>query len=106
MAEYIEREKLYKRISDIRIYASVARQSGKDLAGELLKFYREGVLKAIADAPAADVVEVVRCKDCKHARKLVSGDYSCLIDQRIAHDEMDYCSYGERGEENEKTECR
>lgn len=58
MAEYIEREKLYKRISDIRIYASVARQSGKDLAGELLKFYREGVLKAIADAPAADVVEV------------------------------------------------
>ena len=99
MAEYIEREKLYKRISDIRIYASVARQSGKDLAGELLKFYREGVLKAIADAPAADVVEVVRCKDCKHLRNWHPMLY-CAV-WRIVHGmgENGFCGYAERKEE-------
>ena len=46
--------------------------------------------------PAADVVEVTRCKNCKFARKMVSGDYSCLVDHRIAHNEDDYCSCGER----------
>ena len=102
MDEYIEREKLYKRISDIRIYVSVARQSGKDLAGELLKFYREGVLKAIADAPAADVVEVVRCKDCKYFTQDKIADE--IMDRCVYFGGMvsiapdDFCSYGERRE--------
>ena len=99
MDEYIEREKLYKRISDIRIYASVARQSGKDLSGELLKFYREAVLKAIADAPAADVVEVVRCKDCRHsALTSIDGVFYCFKANNTVKRE-DFCSCSERREQ-------
>ena len=47
--------------------------------------------------PAADVIEVVRCKDCKHYKTMF-----CKMD--IWHkditlyraDENDYCSYGVR----------
>ncbi len=42
-----------------------------------------------------DFVIVTRCKDCKFARQMVSGDYSCLVDHRIAHNEYDFCSYAE-----------
>lgn len=51
----------------------------------------------INDMPAADVVEVVRCKDCKH----------CDPDNRhcdhymgtvlpVSREDNDFCSYGER----------
>lgn len=59
---------------------------------------------AIEDAPAADVVEVVRCKDCKHATF-----YSCKNDvcyqaiiceyQIGIGDENFFCSCGERKDE-------
>lgn len=52
--------------------------------------------KVIKAAPVADVVEVVRCKDCKLARKMVCGDYFCPIDHRLSHNENDFCSYGAR----------
>ena len=51
--------------------------------------------------PAADVVEVVRCKDCKHW----DGLYSCdchKADENgtpIFMRESDFCSYGERRSE-------
>lgn len=51
----------------------------------------------IEDAPAADVVPVVRCKDCKHfvnATINANGFLICDIsDMEIAPD--DFCSYGE-----------
>ncbi len=49
--------------------------------------------------PTADVVPVVRCKNCKWARKRDSGKYNCCVDGRLSHDENDYCSYGEREED-------
>lgn len=51
----------------------------------------------INDAPTADVVEVVRCKDCKFGRKMVDGNYSCtcVVDHRLSRVENDFCSYGE-----------
>lgn len=42
----------------------------------------------------ADVVEVVRCKDCKHKNP---RGYKCLRDN-LWHDSDDFCSYGERKE--------
>ena len=49
---------------------------------------------------SADVVEVVRCKDCRHGSKCTDGYYTCRVDHRLAHDEDDFCSYGkERGKE-------
>lgn len=62
--------------------------------------------------PAADVVEVVRCKDCRSCMeftpqyKKASGYYgTCrrlltrMLDERDAYvKEADYCSYGKRKE--------
>lgn len=59
------------------------------------------VMKYVIDRlPTEDVVEVVRCKDCKHARKAVDGYYHCRVDGCIAHNETDYCSCGERRSED------
>lgn len=45
----------------------------------------------INSVPAADVVEVVRCKDCKHRKK----NTFCLHNMRY-EDDNGLCSYGER----------
>lgn len=69
---------------------------GGDLTG-----YDEGYLdcaeearKAVNDAPAADVVEVVRCKDCKY---FVSEVCRHDLAMNLSRGD-DFCSYGERKE--------
>ena len=64
----------------------------KDELIKALQYDRNQYDKGYSDAMAT----IVRCKDCKFARKMVLGDYSCVVDHRLAHDENDYCSYGER----------
>jgi hypothetical protein len=51
-SEYIKRKALLKK--------------AKELAGG--SFSTPLIISAIENAPKADVVEVVRCKDCKHYR--------------------------------------
>lgn len=51
-------------------------------------------IKMIEDLPSADVVEVVRCKDCKHIETTEYGGYCCLKKIGVAYN--DFCSYGER----------
>ena len=48
-----------------------------------------------------DMVKVVRCKDCKKAKKTLSGYYTCPYTLGFYHYADDYCSYGERREEKE-----
>lgn len=43
----------------------------------------------------AEVRRVVQCKDCKHLYK----DGECPLRTWFTHDEDDYCSYGERKEQ-------
>ena len=54
------------------------------------------------DAPTVDAVEVVRCKDCKHAWIHPCGYVYCHRDGRNAYEitfNLDsFCSYGERKE--------
>ena len=61
--------------------------------------YKASVKRVLMQAPAADVVEVVRCKDCKH---YVAGDEvfasHCRLYGAQAYDD-DFCSHGERREE-------
>ena len=74
---------------------------------------KDDALHIIDSFPAADVVEVVRCKDCKfflqynekYAQEVEHADGDCLV--KILHGEEmqyfackydDYCSYGERKE--------
>ena len=60
-------------------------------------------IEAVIEAPTADLVEVVRCKDCKfwgipHANDIEKSHYCCrdnmwCMPLRFADD---FCSYGER----------
>ena len=63
-----------------------------------------GARKLMVEAPAADVVEVVRCKDCRHCKFNSSAEfYKCdrrgYFTEEVAED--GFCSYGERKNENE-----
>jgi hypothetical protein len=59
------------------------------------------VLRSVDEIPAADVVEVVRCKDCKHKRHLQGAtdeENVCGLGWGLSGliSEEDFCSYGER----------
>lgn len=52
----------------------------------------ESLAYQLAKAPTADIVEVVRCKDCKF-----NGNFfRCPFDAVIKCRKDDFCSYGER----------
>ena len=74
MAEYINREDLLNNL--------------KQFAPEYLKPL---MVSLIEKQPTADVVEVVRCKDCTEWDK---DEYECSHWYGFRED--DYCSYGER----------
>ena len=63
-------------------------------------------IQNLADAPAVDAVEVVRCKDCifrkepkLHGRNII-GELECNI-LGVPMNLDNFCSYGERREEND-----
>lgn len=89
MAEYIDRKALDKAMT-----IAAANVKDKD---------RRTWAKAICvlhDMPTADVVPVVRCKDCKYLVNATVNSNGFLIchvnDMEIAPE--DFCSYGERKE--------
>lgn len=55
--------------------------------------YKGSVKRVLIQAPTADVVEVVRCKDCPN-------EYTCKFTQRLGTD--GYCSEGYFVKEIEK----
>lgn len=100
MAECVEKEALLEVVNNLRL----GRHLNKDAALNLME-------RAINNLPAADVVAVVRCKDCRNSmlwRKptdTVIGE--CLIRKMNSEDEEfcqvgadDFCSYGERRGDN------
>lgn len=87
MAEYIEREALMRNL--------------KQFAPEQLTPLIESLIQK---QPAADVVEVVRCKDCKYWQDN-NGGYpheECKWSENETPDLDDFCSYGERKEGDDK----
>lgn len=86
MPRYIDADEFVKRV------IQYPRQSTKTIG------------LALADTPTADVVEVVRCKDCKWF-----NDFGCAI--RIVDDsdkpkDNDFCSFGERKETKDEHEYK
>ena len=76
--EYIEREALIAEYDRVH----------KGPAG--------GARKLMVDAPAVDVVEVVRCKDCRHAEPFGVG-FVCRHSSYAPYvSEMHYCANGWR----------
>lgn len=64
---------------------------------------RKNFARIIEELPAADVVEVVRCKDCEYffpwADHSKFGDcmvYVCDLEDPFTMEETDFCSDGER----------
>ncbi len=96
--EYIERDSIYRRV-----------KTHTNPYGKPTLDYESGVkvLDMIKQEPAADVVEVVRCKDCIHSVQLLDR----LMCKRTAHKsengwfglrataDKHFCSYGERKEQ-------
>lgn len=94
MAEYIDRANLIARIE----YYVTHTTEGK---GEHYAY--SVVLNEVLNRPAADVMPVVRCKDCKWFVDNNGGEwYGCKMFQvvRITPEDApkpdDFCSYGER----------
>lgn len=81
-SEYIKREALQKEV--------------KRLQG--IPFSTPLIVNAIEKAPKADVVEVVRCKDCEHWIYW-ADEKRCICDLHCTHTiRDDYCSFGVRKE--------
>ena len=88
MTEYIERAALKREL---------APYEENDFSQQM------DVILAIVDAqPAADVVEVVRCKDCIwRGREECAMFYRCDCgEQHTWETDNDFCSYVERRDEN------
>ena len=84
MSEYIEREALKREL---------APYEENDFSQQM------DVILAIVDAqPTADVVEVVRCKECRYYPDAKVNEKGFLICPASGMEitETDYCSYGER----------
>lgn len=72
-----------------------------EFTGNFVKAYAVPLIKSIIDQqPTADVVEVVRCKDCKYLERTdCFGECSLFKDRDEPRGEMlpnDFCSYGKR----------
>lgn len=78
---------------------------GRPYKGDTLMDYEvvDMIEDCIENAPTADVVEVVRCKDCKHykpyAKPVEDFDGECIVRERET-DENEFCSYGEPRNKN------
>lgn len=99
MAEYKDITELKKQIADFK--KAVHSPNGDYLTGYVCALSAtEGI---IAGLPDADVVEVVRCKDCKKWNEETGfcDEHSQFYEHGMYWDifaEEDFCSYGEREE--------
>lgn len=100
MAEYIKRWALNSSCQEI--YEETVREH-KDMTAEEVEKLLLRFEKAIKQAPAADVVEVVRCKDCIYYHRQIGYGFGQCSKCRLMPYPEDFCSYGERkdGDGNE-----
>ena len=86
--EYIEREAVLRHRR---------KMSGADFGGE---FWDEAVLcEDIRKIPAADVIEVVRCENCKYIHDPQYGTGYCYPEDSASYRVVsldDFCKYGKR----------
>lgn len=86
MPEYIEREAALKELNKNSITKKITLANGVS------------IYDTIKNLPAADVVEVVRCKVCKHWIYW-ADEKRCICDLHCTHTiRDDFCSFGVRKE--------
>ena len=89
MKEYIEREA-------VLAYPIRKDHYDREHGNEHFIFGIESVIEFVENLPAADVAPVVRCRECIH-RDGTPGQPNILCGQM--HDD-DFCSYGQRKEDD------
>lgn len=93
MAVYIDKEKLLKDIeSTVLFTAKTDAIQTNEMRGA------NKVIDRIKAAPAEDVVEVVRCKDCEryeYDEEYVTG-FCFKLDKPFVTSENHYCSHGRK----------
>ena len=95
MADYIRRDLAKKRFSKRLMW--LKEDVHDEYSGALLDGC-ETDIELLDEIPAADVAEVVRCKDCKYgvyARKPNSAMVCLRTNGSFWRKETDFCSYGE-----------
>ena len=89
--EYIERGALLRDISETVLFSV---KGGTETPTPEMRGARK-VIGRIEAVPTADVVEVVRCKDCERITPVEGGLPLCTLhNTAVAYN--DFCSYGER----------
>ena len=66
---------------------------------DVVRRYLEDEFEIVRDAPAIDVVPVVRCKDCQNWKRnvgLTDSPNGHCFEHDIDTNGQDFCSYGER----------
>lgn len=91
MARYIDADALKMRLEMFSKWCRDGRKQGVDFVLDC----------PLPDMPTADVVAVVRCKDCKHKVVTSDGEYNpedivCDYHASDGFDSYDFCSYGEK----------
>ena len=89
MAEYIDKEKLLQKLSRMIDYCE-----NDNKVSRLTALFQVG--DAIVDCPTADMIQVVRCKDCAIPHNRWTG---CPKLNGLVTAPNFYCSYGERRKE-------
>lgn len=95
MARYIDADALLDRLK-------FKRDNTDNLDGRK-RYGLDSAISQVRKAPTADVVEVVRCKDCVYWESVCGGTTGKCESPRNGlfyeyTDNFDFCSYGERGE--------
>lgn len=83
MNRYIDADKAYE----------IARKYHKDFSQSIADL--TSLCEVLEDTPIADVVSVVRCKDCRCSSDPGDGEVFCEIFESCMP-EKGFCSYGER----------
>jgi len=97
-SRYIDADALLESVQSKRLIFEESTPIEEAIAEQVSVFE-----EAIEEAPTADVVAVVRCKDCKYITKDQIADE--IIDRCVCFGGMidiapdGFCSYGERREE-------
>lgn len=109
MARYTDIDLLIDKVEETTWYH--INKNGELVVGEnpgrnIPLYKHSDITRVLSEAPEADVVEVVRCKDCKHCEIYYPAkhlgiesvkNFYCNLAKGIRF-ETDYCSFGERKE--------
>ena len=92
MSEYIKREDAINKLADEYVFDARSAYEGTFTRADFIDDAKE----TLADIPSADVVEVVRCKDCMWGNnKTRSGKRYCELSDMYQVDDG-FCNWGEK----------